>query len=115
MYTDRRFPWGDPIDTLEAGAANQASANDDWDGERARGVRTSSVRIVPRTSTAIVRRRWEAVIPREEIQCLLDEGRLLDLLARLEEALRACPRDLELLRSIRVLEDHLGLRIAKSG
>ncbi len=52
-------------------------------------------------------RRWEAVLPREEIAQLLAEGRLQDLLARLGEARARWPRDLELLRSVRVIEDFL--------
>jgi hypothetical protein len=55
----------------------------------------------------IERRRWEAVLPREEIAELLAENRFRDLLARLAEARARWPRDLELLRSMRVLEDHL--------
>jgi hypothetical protein len=61
-------------------------------------------------SPAVVRRRWEAVLPREEIASLLAESRLQDLLARLGDARARWPRDLELLRSIRVIEDHLKSR-----
>ena len=53
------------------------------------------------------RRRWEAVLPREEIAQMLAEGRLRELLDRLAEARKKWPRDLELIRSIRVIEDHL--------
>jgi len=59
---------------------------------------------------AILRRRWEAELPREEIASLLSEGRLQDLLERLGDARKRWPKDLELLRSVRVLEDHLGVR-----
>lgn len=58
----------------------------------------------------ITRRRWEAVLPREEIATLLAENRFEDLRARLTEARAKWPRDLELLRSVRVLEDHLQSR-----
>jgi hypothetical protein len=60
--------------------------------------------------SAVVRRRWEAVLPREEIASLLAESRLQDLLVRLVDARARWPRDLELLRSIRVIEDHLKSR-----
>jgi hypothetical protein len=52
-------------------------------------------------------RRWEAVLPREEIAQLLAEHRWHDLLGRLGEARARWPRDLELLRSVRVIEDFL--------
>jgi hypothetical protein len=55
----------------------------------------------------IERRRWEAVLPREEIATLLAENKFEELLARLAEVRGKWPRDLELLRSVRVLEDHL--------
>jgi hypothetical protein len=61
----------------------------------------------PGDAPAIQRRRWEAVLPREEIAGLLAERRYQDLIGRLTEARARWPRDLELLRSIRVLEDHL--------
>ena len=66
------------------------------------------------SSGPIERRRWEAVLPREEIAVLLAEHRLGELLARIAEARTRRPRDLELLRSARVLEDHLRTH-AKSG
>lgn len=53
------------------------------------------------------KRRWEAQISREEILHLLERGRLVDLLARLEEARTHHRHDLELLRSVRVLQHHL--------
>ncbi len=56
---------------------------------------------------AIVRRRWEAELPREEIASLVADRRWQDLLTRLGEARARWPRDLELLRTIRVVEDHL--------
>jgi hypothetical protein len=56
------------------------------------------------------RRRWEELLPREEIMSLLAERRWADLLARLREARARWPRDLELLRSVRVIEDHLKAR-----
>ncbi len=56
---------------------------------------------------AIQRRKWEAVLPREEIAELLAEGQLEHLIERLHEARARWPRDLELLRSIRVLELHV--------
>lgn len=58
-------------------------------------------------SDEIHRRKWESVLPREEIAELLSAGRLEDLIARLHEARARWPRDLELLRSIRVLELHV--------
>lgn len=60
----------------------------------------------------IQRRRWEAVVSREEIAELLADRRYEELLDRLGAARKRWPRDLELLRSIRVLEDHL--KAAKS-
>lgn len=62
----------------------------------------------------VVRRRWEAELPREEIGALLADRRYLDLLIRLGEARARWPMDLELLRSMRVLEHHLGVRVAKT-
>lgn len=59
---------------------------------------------------AAPRRRWEAILSREEIAELLAEKRYEDLLERLRETRGRFPRDLELLRSIRVLEDHLKAR-----
>jgi hypothetical protein len=61
------------------------------------------------------RRRWEDLVPREEIACLLAEGRYLDLLMRLGDARVRWPHDLELLRSVRVLEHHLKLRATQTG
>ncbi len=46
-------------------------------------------------------------MPREDVAQLLADRRLGELLARLGEARARWPRDLELLRSIRVLEDYL--------
>jgi hypothetical protein len=60
--------------------------------------------------TSIERRRWEALLPREEIAAMLAERRFEDLLARLREARARWPRDLELIRSVRVLDDHLKTR-----
>lgn len=53
------------------------------------------------------RRNWETSITREEVMHLLHAGRYLDLLARLEEARSRLPYDLELLRSVRVLQHHM--------
>ena len=53
------------------------------------------------------RRRWEALLPREEIAQLLADRQLGELLNRLSDARKRWPRDLELIRSIRVLESHL--------
>ncbi|MFO0684683.1 MAG: hypothetical protein U0234_21685 [Sandaracinus sp.] len=53
------------------------------------------------------RRRWEAFLPREEIACMLHSGEWLELLFRLREARQHWPSDLELLRSVRVLEHYL--------
>lgn len=47
------------------------------------------------------------LLPREDVAQLLADRRLGELLARLGEARARWPRDLELLRSIRVLEDYL--------
>ena len=58
----------------------------------------------------IARRRWEAAVTREEIAVLLAERRWQDLLARLAEARARWPKDLELLRSMRVLEDYVATR-----
>lgn len=59
------------------------------------------------TPPVVNRRKWEAVLPREEIATLLAERRLRELLARLAEVRKRWPRDLEILRTIRVVEDHL--------
>ena len=75
--------------------------------------RTSFVAIRVSGSPPGERRRWETVLPREEIAILVADGRWLDLLTRLGEARAHWPTDLELLRSIRVLEHHLGVRVAK--
>jgi hypothetical protein len=56
------------------------------------------------------RRRWEAELPREEIAQLLADRDLTTLLERLVAARARWGRDLELLRSIRVLEDHLKVK-----
>ena len=53
------------------------------------------------------RRRWEADVTREEIAELLAAREYEQLLERLVAARARWGRDLELLRSIRVLEDHL--------
>lgn len=62
---------------------------------------------VPRPSESRVRRRWEDFVSREEVVYLLEAGRHLDLMLRLEEARTRLPHDLELIRSIRVLRHHL--------
>lgn len=81
--------------------------------EGERNARTSAVYVIDRPSRPdLLRRRWESVLPREEIACLLAERRYLDLLARLEEAKEHYPHDLEVIRSVRVLQHHLGLRVA---
>ncbi len=54
-------------------------------------------------------------MPREEIAHLLTERRLVDLLARLEEARRHHPHDLELLRSVRILRLHLHESLQAAG
>lgn len=83
------------------------------DNSRNNAVHTSAIFVIDRPSRPdCLRRRWEAVIPREEVACLLSTGRYLDLLARLQEARAQFPRDLELLRSVRVIEDHLKIRTA---
>lgn len=56
------------------------------------------------------RRRWEDHISREEVVHLMQNGQHVDLLARLLEAREHLPYDLELLRSIRVLERSLVAR-----
>lgn len=61
----------------------------------------------PSDGPPVQRRRWEAVLPREEIAELLAANRFQDLLARLAEARKRWPSDLELLRTVRVIEDHL--------
>jgi len=80
---------------------------------RNNSVRTSAIFVIDRPSRPdCLRRRWESVIPREEVACLLGAARYLDLLARLQEARTQFPHDLELLRSVRVIEDHLKIRTA---
>ena len=61
------------------------------------------------------KRRWEAHISREEIVHLLENRRYLDLLARLEEARQHHRYDLELMRSVRVLQHHLRLTMQATG
>jgi hypothetical protein len=58
-------------------------------------------------SAPIKRRRWESELPREEIAQLLADREFQRLLDRLVAARARWGRDLELLRSIRVLEDYL--------
>lgn len=53
------------------------------------------------------RRRWETFLPREDIAAMLQAGEWLELLFRLREARLHWPSDLELLRSVRVLEHYL--------
>jgi len=78
-----------------------------------RDLRIASVFVIARASQPdSARRCWESVIPREEIEHLLREHRLLDLLARLEEAKAQFPDDLELRRSIGVIQGHCGFRSA---
>ncbi|MEC7522194.1 MAG: hypothetical protein VYE22_20070 [Myxococcota bacterium] len=67
---------------------------------------------VPRPSEPRVRRRWEDHVSREEVVYLLEAGRYLDLLMRLEQARTRLPHDLELLRSVRVLQHHVRRRAA---
>lgn len=81
-----------------------------------RDLRISSVFVIAQASQPdSVRRCWESVVPREEIEFLLRERRLLDLLARLEEAKAKFPEDLELRRSIGVIQGHCGFRSAATG
>ncbi|HJL17536.1 MAG TPA: hypothetical protein RMH99_17845 [Sandaracinaceae bacterium LLY-WYZ-13_1] len=64
---------------------------------------------VPRPDEPRLPRRWEAALSRDEILYLLHHERHVDLLARLCEVRTHYPHDLELLRSIRLLEKHLRL------
>lgn len=58
-------------------------------------------------------RRWPEHVHPLEVKHLLDEGRFVDLLARLREAAAHAPGDLELQRSIRHLERALARRVAR--
>ncbi len=75
-----------------------------------------SPRTAAGTATASIpaerRRRWEALLPREEAVAMLQAGEWLELLRRLREARQQWPTDLELLRSVRVLEHYLTPRDA---
>ena len=60
--------------------------------------------------SAPTRRPWEHFISREEVLLLLEEGRTIDLMARLMEAHRTMPHDLEVLRSLRILTQYIHKR-----
>jgi hypothetical protein len=59
------------------------------------------------------RRPWEREFPREEIAYLLAGRRFVDLLARLEDLRSRYPYDVELLKSVRVLEWYLRPRMSR--